>query len=62
MHKHYRLCADTLRIRRVASVVAAATAAAFTASPAPSAPAAAAAYQKTKSAVAFLVPVQLRSP
>lgn len=42
MHKHYRLCADTLRIRRVASVVAAG-----------SATPAAAAYQKTKSAGTF---------
>lgn len=40
MHKHYRLCADTLRIRRVASVVAAGSATA-------------AAYQKTKSAGTF---------
>lgn len=43
MHKHYRLCADTLRIRRVASVVATGAAAGS----------AAAAYQKTKSAGTF---------
>lgn len=44
MHKHYRLCADTLRIRRVASVVATGAA---------TGSAAAAAYQKTKSAGTF---------
>lgn len=47
MHKHYRLCADTLRIRRVASVVATSAAAGSAAG------SAAAAYQKTKSAGTF---------